>query len=448
MQLKLQVDGWVKVILDALYDGVLIADSNGVVRYINPAYTRITSVEENKILGENLVNIRPGAKLPDVILSGKQQLGVIRKEGPIEYIVNMVPIKEHNQIVGGISILNEINDIYKLTEQLKTSHQTIKRLESHVKSHAKARYNFDSIIAEDVLSLELKAFAKRIAPKDSNILISGESGTGKELYAQAIHNTSLRNEEPFVPINCASFDSHLIESELFGYEDGAFTGAKKGGKIGLFEIANNGTLFLDEIGEMDFNLQAKLLRVLQEQSIRRIGGSSEIPINVRIIAATNRDLVKMINTEKFRMDLFYRISVMPLHVLPLRERKADIVPLSEYFLSIKQEVKYELDDEVRMAMITYEWPGNIRELRNALEFAKNISEDHVIRLEHLPKAIQNRCQSIKSPSIKALSDATKDFEKLEIMNALRVFGNHIEGKKKAAQVLGISLATLYNKIKE
>lgn len=443
----LNVDNWVKLILDSLYDGVLIADEDHKVIYINPAYTRITGVTYQAIVGIDLEIARPGAKLPEVISTGEPQLGVVRQMGDVEYIVNMVPITESDKIIGGISILNELNDIYKLTEQLKASHQTIKKLQTLMKSNANTRYTFDSIIAVDAASLELKKFAKLIAPKDSNILITGESGTGKELFAQSIHNYSHRVGEPFVALNCASFDKHLIESELFGYEEGAFTGSKKGGKIGLFEMAEGGTLFLDEIAEMEYNLQAKLLRVLQEKTFRRIGGSVEIPTNVRIMAATNRDLQQLITTGDFRMDLFYRIAVMPINILPLRERKNDILPLAHYFLSLNKSKKYILDDAVQKILMNYPWPGNIRELRNAMEFATNVTEEAQIKSEHLPKTIQATAIKERFLSLKPLSAVIKEAELNAINQALLIYGDDLAGKKQASKALGISLASLYNKLK-
>lgn len=447
----MKVDGWVKVILDSLYDGVLIADDKSIVKYINPSYKRITEVEYEDILEQPLSIVRPGARLPSVIESGKPILGAPRKVENIEYIVNMVPIKENGQIIGGISILNEINDIYKLSEELKQSNSTIKKLESHMKSIERARYSFHNIISVDSKSIETKELAVRVARTDSNVLITGESGTGKELYAHSIHNASNRQNGPFIAVNSATFDSNLLESELFGYEEGAFTGAKKGGKIGLFELANGGTLFLDEIAEMNFSLQAKLLRVLQENTIRRIGGLSEINIDVRVIAATNQNLELMIKENKFREDLFYRISIFPVAVLALKDRKDDIKPLIEYFInriSYKMKRSIQISSQAEDVLINYSWPGNIRELKNSLEFASNMTDDYIILENHLPKIIQ--IQSVKNNLIKLkpMEEVVRLAELSEIEKAISLYGDNVDGKKKAAEALGISLATLYNKIKK
>ncbi len=446
----MQINNLEKNIFDALYDGILIADKDCIVRYVNPSYTRITKVSIEDIVGKFLNDIRPGAQLPSVIRSGKKLLRIKRRVGDVEYIVNMAPIIEGKEIIGGISILNEINDIYKLTEELNKSNMMIKKLETHMKRMGKAKYSFDDIISGDISSLETKNLAKRIAKKGSHVLITGESGTGKELYANAIHNASNRQQGPFIAVNCATFEGNLLESELFGYEEGAFTGAKKGGKIGLFEVATGGTLFLDEISEMNYGLQAKLLRVLQEESIRRIGGLNEIPIDVRIICATNKSLEKMVEENQFRKDLYYRIAVFPINVLPLRSRREDIPLLAEKFAenitsNIHRELK--LTEDVMRLLYNYDWPGNIRELKNTIEFAFNMTDEDKIRPEHLPKIIQSEGVKKELMRLKTLDEIIKEVELAEIKKAIYLYGDTVEGKRKAAEVLGISLATLYNKLK-
>lgn len=443
----LKITEWVKIILDSLYDGILIIDSEGIVRYINPAYTRITKVKEENIIGKKLSDVRKGSYLTEVIKSGKLQLNVHREMDEVEYIVNMVPIYgKKNKVLGGISLLNELNDVYKLTEKLNLSKIIIQNLKEHVKSLGSGKYNFDDIIAVDKKSIEIKEFAKRIALTDSNVLITGESGTGKELYASAIHNFSLRKDFPFIPVNCASFEKSLIESELFGYEEGTFTGAKKNGKTGLFQLANGGVLFLDEIGELEYGLQGKLLRVLQEKSIRKIGGSKEIPIDVRLICATNKDLFKLMEEGKFRRDLYYRIAIIPLTIPPLRERKDDIPSLANKFISdLSQKYKKDmfLSQEAIQLLKEYEWCGNIRELKNIIEFTFNMREEKVILKEHLPIKVE---ENILDSEIIELNEYINKVEKEYINKAIAKYGDSVEGKKKAAKALGISLATFYNKL--
>ncbi|OOM77486.1 sigma 54-interacting transcriptional regulator [Clostridium sp. BL-8] len=435
-------------IFDSLYDGVLIADKDNNVVYVNPAYTRITKVEGKDIIGRKIGQVRIGSRLPEVIKSGEKLLGIKRSVDSIEYFVNMVPVFENGEVVAGISILNEINDIYKLTEELSNSKRIIKDLKKKIRGNDAAKYTFDSIVGEDKKTKELKEFGKRISKKKVNILITGESGTGKELLAQAIHNESDRRDEPFIAINCATFEANFLESEFFGYEEGAFTGARKGGKIGLFQKAEGGTIFLDEISEMDYNLQARFLRVLQENIIRPIGAVNEIPIDVRIIAATNRSLENMIANKEFRADLYYRIAVFTIDTVPLRERKGDIETLINYFLEesgqkFAKEVK--IAEETFNVLYNYRWEGNVRELKNTIEFGVMMTDEDIIKVEHLPKKLQ--IEGIKGSvlNIKPLKNAVKEFEEKEINKVIEIYGNTLEGKKKAARALGISLASLYNK---
>ncbi len=319
-------------------------------------------------------------------------------------------------------------------------------LDARMKEVNGTRYDFDDIVYGSEVTMHCIEMAKKIAHSDISVLLQGESGCGKELYAQAIHNESERRSYPFIAINCAVLTGNMLESELFGYENGAFTGAQKGGKAGLFEIANKGTLFLDEISEMDYTLQAKLLRALQERKIRRVGGTKEIDIDVRIIGACNVDLEKYIEEKKFRQDLYYRIAAIPLHLVPLRERRGDIAPLLEHHLkkiSIQNKRKIGITEAARNILMEYNWPGNVRELENILEYATLMMSGTQIDVEDLPPTIMSEGSSVKMPT---LAERVHQYERQQIMSVLEQFGNTLEGKKKAAKTLGISLATLYNKI--
>ncbi len=427
----IKITGHAKLIFDSLYDGILIVDKEGVVRYINPAYTRITKVEEKNIIGRYLSEVRPGSRLTDVVKDEKMELGAHRKMGDVEYLVNMVPIYEAGKVIGGISLLNELIDIYKLTEKLNLSKIIIQNLKEHVKTLGNGKYSFDDIITVDEKSIEVKEFAKRIALADSNVLITGESGTGKELYASAIHNFSARKDFPFIPVNCASFEKNLIESELFGYEEGSFTGAKKNGKTGLFQLAQGGTLFLDEIGELEYGLQGKLLRVLQEKSIRKIGGSKEIPIDVRLICATNKNLEQMIEENTFRRDLYYRIAIMPMSIPPLRDKKNDIKAIAEKFLSdlsMKYRKEVRLNGNALKVLKEYDWPGNIRELKNIIEFTFSMAEGNEIKAEHLPINMKNNIN--ENENILPLSEIVREAEQNYLKKVIEIYGDSVEGKKK------------------
>lgn len=445
----MKIDELQKNILDSLHDGVLIADKNCTIIYINPSYIRITGVNPDIIIGQPLYTVREGSKLPEVISSGQKLIGIPRKVDNKEYVVNMVPIIENNEIVGGISIVNEINDVYTLIRRLTRSNKIIGNLRKRVTQLHNTKYTIDDIIGIDYKSKNTKNLALKIAKRDSNVLITGESGTGKELFAQSIHNASSRSDRPFVAINCAALDNNLLESELFGYEEGAFTGAIKGGKPGLFREADGGTIFLDEISEMDYRLQAKLLRAIQEKVIRPVGGLSETTVDVRIIAATNKSLEAMILENKFRQDLYFRIAVFTIDLHPLRERRDDIIPLVQNYLS---EAKTTLGKEIILSndvievLYNYDWPGNVRELKNTIEYALMMSDNSIITSDTLPKRILDSALKKEIIEIKTLDRVVKDAETNEIKKAILQYGNTVEGKKKVAKALGISLASLYNKL--
>jgi transcriptional regulator with PAS, ATPase and Fis domain len=297
---------------------------------------------------------------------------------------------------------------------------------------------------------QLKVDAQRIAANDSTILILGESGTGKELFARAIHASSKRRGQPFIAVNCGAIPENLLESELFGYDEGAFSGARKGGKPGKFEMAGDGTLFLDEIAELPIHMQVKLLRVLQDGRIERVGSITSTPVNVRIIAATNRDLEALVKTGNFRNDLFYRLNVVPFVIPPLRSRSEDIPGLARFFKDKYNEkmnkALVDFTPQAMAIMIAYRWPGNVREVQNAVEYAVNFEAGNHIRPESLPKGIVQN--SVGGAGGKFLANKLRVYEQSLIDDAILRFGNSVEGKKQAARELGISLPTLYRKMKE
>lgn len=319
--------------------------------------------------------------------------------------------------------------------------------EIRVSSDNSKSSSLDSIISEDENIKEIKKLIMKIASSPSTVLITGSTGTGKEMVAKAIHDLSNRKDYPMVSINCANIPENLFESELFGYEDGTFTGAKKGGKTGIFEKANGGTIFLDEIGELPQGLQAKLLRVLQESTIQRIGSIKSIPVDVRIIAATNKNLETMIKEGSFREDLYYRINIIPIHIPSLQERFQDLEPLTHHFV---EKYNKKLNKHIRTVsseaftiLKSYSWPGNIRELENSVEYAMNIAEGDTIKDYHLPKRIHT--DTIETKNMKNLTTKT---EVELILDALDKNGWDTKGKEKSAEQLGISVRTLYRKLKE
>lgn len=445
-------------------EGMIIADSKAD----DSLYKEMSKLTENAVLKKMLTQRR-------MIISDdckKQMDGCRRCHFKSWCDINAiiaVPIIEGGEIYGGIGIyahekeyvrrlmdrdkaflefIDRMSELLlmKMREENRTEElkKTVKQLQNH-----DSLTSFDEIIGSSPEMRELKCQAKRFAKSNSTILIQGESGTGKGVLARAIHTESHHGNGPFVAINCAALPENLIESELFGYEDGAFTGARRGGKIGKFELAQNGTLFLDEIGEIPIHLQAKLLRVLQDRKVQRLGSNKEIDINARIIAATNRNLDELVKNGQFREDLYYRLNVIPLYFPSLKERKSDIGELSDYFLRIyTKELQKDIvgfRDKALDVLYDYEWPGNVRELQNAIEYSVNIVTDKYIDASDLPKKIRRLEQEGEG---KLVLKPLRNVEHQYIMEALRVYGTSLAGKEKAAKVLGISKATLYRKLKE
>jgi PAS domain S-box-containing protein len=439
-------------ILNAIHNGIMVVDKDNVVTFINSAYTRLTGVNPEDLIGQKLCDARPSAQLPKAIFSGKTMCGLHRKVGDVEYIVDCHPIIVRGVVSGGVSILRDITEIQNLVERLRKCRTTVNTLTGRVKEGHKAKYTFADIVGESPLLLNAKELARKVAGSDINVLIIGPSGTGKELFAHAIHNESQREHDAFVVVNCASIPKNLMESELFGYEAGAFTGASKSGKAGLLEIADSGTLFLDEIGDMDLELQAKLLRVLQLGQYQRVGSTETCTVDVRIIAATNRDLEKMVEAGDFRGDLYYRLNVAQIRVPALKERSSDLDMLARHFL--EHISKYgtkpiSLADETMDILRSYSWPGNVREFENTLKFLASITDSPVIAANSLPDSFLQRIVRYKeNPTNQAglLSEVVANSEEQMLLRALNCFGRTVAGKRAAAKSLGISLATLYNKI--
>ncbi|MDF2569259.1 MAG: tyrR [Sporomusa sp.] len=362
-------------VLTSVSDGIIGIDLEGLIIHYNPAAEKIVRLPAKVVLGQPFDTIFPAdSPLLDTLRHGTRYNNreIVLEKTKSHYLSSGRPIFDKNsRIIGAVAIIKDISAVrelvYTVTGQLQIT--------------------FDEILFTSQAMQRVVTLAKSIAKGESTVLIRGETGTGKELIARALHAASRRHNKIFVPLNCAAIPDALLESELFGYEDGAFTGAAKGGKHGLFEFANSGTIFLDEIGEIPSHLQAKLLRVLQEGKVRRIGSTREIPVNVRILAATNRNLETMVSKGNFREDLYYRLNVIPLFIPPLRERKDDVPLLVQYFLKrcaarLQKEIA-PLNEAVLGKLAGYHWPGNIRELENVIERAVNIVSGNIIETEHI-----------------------------------------------------------------
>jgi transcriptional regulator with PAS, ATPase and Fis domain len=367
----------------------------------------------------------------------KESFSFINDEDNFTGLYWTKPVKVNQDTVGVVFCFDVIT---KTAEKLNKRNQ---------------RITFDDIYGKSDAINKAKDFASRVLKGTSTVLLNGESGTGKELFARAIHNTSDRSEGPFIPINCAAIPETLLESELFGYEEGSFTGAKKGGKLGKFEIANHGTIFLDEIGDLKFSLQSKILRVLQENVIEKIGSKESLPIDVRVIAATHEELHEMVEHGSFREDLFYRLSVIPIRIPPLRERRCDIMIIANKFLeTYKAKLNKNIigfDDAVVEKLCSYIWRGNVRELENVIECAVNMSNREYIHIEDLPLRFSDLTHRHKElfgcNDVEGITPI-QDLENKEINKALDMFGHSKKGIVQASEALGISVATLYRRLKK
>ena len=438
-----------RAVFDAMREGITIIDTEGRIVFGNRAYREFLNKEAGGDIGPiecyKLRELRPGARLPGVLEAGKPILHITRQEIQDFYFVNMYPIYEDGELKGGVSVVTFLEDAYQAKEELEAAEARSKQVLRRLNRANGARYTFDDIVAVSPEAVQVKELAQRIAATDATVLLESESGTGKELYAQAIHNAGARSAGVFVAINCANFNANMLESELFGYAEGAFTGAKRGGKMGLFEAAAGGTLFLDEISEMDIGLQAKLLRVLQERRFRPVGAVKELEADVRVIAACNASLPDYVAEGKFRKDLYYRLNTFALHIPPLRERPGDIPLLARTILDElghRLRRPFTLTDDAVECLQAHDWPGNVRELRNALEFSAYLTPSGVIDRAALPSDLIRRSEDAGL----TLAQRTRNFEKREIRRLLDKNGAGLEGKKKTAAQLGISLASLYNKL--
>ena len=434
-KLKIQTEE-TKKIIDSFTYGILCLDNKGDIKYINKKAESILSIRKEETVDENIKKVIP--EISDSIFELKQQEKKINiKDKRLSIFIKSTPVMLQGKRVSNIIELRKTSDVIRDAYQIFEEKKYI---------------CFDDIIGESNKLKEVKDIAKQVANTDSTVLLYGESGTGKELFARAIHYDSKRCDHPFIAINCASIPDNLLESELFGYEGGAFSGARKEGQMGKFELANGGTVFLDEIGDMPLHLQPKILRVLQNHSFTRIGGKDLIVVNIRLIAATNRNLEQMIKNGEFREDLYYRLSVIPISLPPLRERKHDILLLTSFLLNKYcnklDTIPKKFSEEVKNIFLSYPWPGNIRELENVIEYMVNISKGDLITPEYLPVTVKKKMQIAVND--KANDDSLKsqldNFEYQILSQMLEKYGESTESKEKIASLLDINLSTFYRKL--
>jgi PAS domain S-box-containing protein len=440
-----------EAVIDGTNDAISVADAEGNTIIVNPAYTRLTGLPREAVLNKPVtVDIAEGESMHlQILRTGKPVRNIRMKVGPAkkEVIVNVAPIFIQGKLAGSVGTIHDISEIMALTEELAQARRMIRQL--------KARYTWSDIIGRSAALVEAKDQALRAAATPATVLLRGESGTGKELFAHAIHGASNRQHGQFVRVNCAALSETLLESELFGYVDGAFTGAARGGKKGLFEEANGGTIFLDEIGDISPALQLKLLRVLQEREIVRVGGAVPVAIDVRVIAATNANLEQKVKEGTFRSDLYYRLNVLPIDIPSLHAHREDIPLIVEHIIArLNQEYGREVQGASPQAvdvLMRYDWPGNVRELENVIGRAMiNMRpQEATVNVEHLPLLECERIgQMILGSSggpVQPLNHVIAEAEKAAITRALQETGGN---REQAAELLGTAVRNLYYKMRK
>lgn len=437
-------------------DGILIADHEANVLLINPAYEEISGLKEEETVGTNLRTL-----LERNVFNESATLKVLETEEAVSLIHRYMtgrtalttasPIyNDNNELIGVICNTRNIEDLINMKKELEKVNMIKDRYSAELNLLRKEQFSTKGLIYKSKTMKETLTLASTAAKFDSTILIHGESGTGKEVLATFIYQNSLRKDKPFIRVNCAAIPKDLFESELFGYMPGAFTGASNNGKAGMFELANGGTILLDELGELTMPVQSKLLRVIQEQEVYRIGGTEPIKLDVRIIASTNRNLPEEIQKGNFREDLYFRLNVVPIKIPPLRERKEDITEMINYFmknLNSKYNKNVVMDNELIDALVKYSWPGNVRELQNIVEYMFIMNDRDVIGFEQLPDKILNEHVLMDDSNHGKESKGKLEYligvyEKMILESAL----NKHPSLRKAAKTLGINASTLSRKV--
>lgn len=441
-------------ICDNLPDAIYVADKEGTTVYVNDMYQQLSGISKNEVIGGNVHQINKEKKLytngilPTILKQQRrsEKIGVMKRTNTTVYITGFPIFDENGELKYAVAHDRNIQQLEIVKDQLIQLKEAQAKAENEIQYLRTQQIKQVDLIFKSPQMYQALSTALAVAPTDATVLITGESGTGKEVITNQIYQASNRCDKPFLKINCAAIPETLMESELFGYVPGAFTGASKNGKTGIFELANNGTLMLDEIGEMSMQMQTKLLRVLQNHEVTKVGGSKAIPVDVRIIAATNRNLLECIKEKTFREDLYYRLNVVPITLAPLRERKEDIELLIQHFLTNfnkKYNKQVEIYSDALHLMKSYNWPGNIRELENVIERLVVINQSNVIDKKTVSMVVGLQDADTYDPLQEEydLKAATTALERRIIEKALAEF----HSKRKAAAALGIDHSTLIKK---
>ncbi|HDR7354503.1 PAS domain S-box protein [Bacillus cereus] len=450
--------------LNLLSECILGVNEQGIVNFLSGSYAQFLGIDDPKeAIGKHCTEVVENTRMHIIVKTGQMEIGHIQRISNRNIIATRIPIIKEGKIIGAIGkiMFHDIQQFKALGDQISEMESKLSYYQTELQRLQEGRLSFQSIIGESAKMKEVKMMALKVSKSRSTVLIRGESGTGKELFAHAVHRASPRASGTFIRLNCAAIPRELLEAELFGYEEGAFTGAKKGGKPGKIELADKGTLFLDEIGDMSLDMQVKLLRVLQEKEIERIGGTKIQKVDVRFIAATHRNLREMVQRGEFREDLYYRLNVFEIDIPPLRERKEDMIHITEFLIKkLNGELGsnvLSLDKRVRDIFMEHDWPGNIRELENVLERAMNVIEGMIIQVYHLPAYLRKKdleeelnheiftMDQEKHEMSYLLQAEVESAEKRAITRALEKTAGNV---KEAAELLGIHRASLYRKIEK
>jgi PAS domain S-box-containing protein len=462
LQVVKELNRELQAIIDSSYDGIIITDAEGQVIRVNDAHERITGIKAEDIQGKSMRQLVDAGhyskSVVDAVLRQGKAVTLMEKvKGGISntkcLLITGSPVRDAKNGIARVVInVRDLTELSNLRQQLDETRELSERYRSELAQMRSRMVEQKGIIFNSPKMQDLLVMVMRVAQVDSTILILGESGAGKEVVAKLIHTESLRSEGPFIKVNCGAIPENLLESELFGYEPGAFTGASKDGKLGMFELAHNGTLFLDEIGDLPLSLQVKILRAIQDREIVRVGGNKSRAVNVRILAATNHNLEEMVRRGLFREDLYFRLNVVPLYIPPLRMRREEIIPLVYAFTNKygkAYNITKEFAPEVFDIFLRYDWPGNVRELENIVERLMVTTPDTIVTVDHVPPNLLPRPVKTESPAVMVrgilpLKEAVSELERQLISRAVSEMGSTY----KAAAVLGVNQSTVVRKMKK
>jgi transcriptional regulator with PAS, ATPase and Fis domain len=439
-----------ETILDNIYNGVMITDPEGKIIFFSKTYGNFLGIDPKGTIGKHCTEVIENTRMHIVAKTGVPEIDQPHPIKGQDMVVQRIPIKLNGKLLAvyGQVMFKNVRDVHTLARKLNVLESKVEFYEKELENLRSSKYTINNIVGKSEKIVELKRLALKAAKTNAPVLLIGESGTGKELFAHAIHHASDRRTHPFIRLNCAAIPKDLLEAELFGYEPGAFTGAGPKGKPGKFELAHRGSIFLDEISDLPPEMQPKLLRVLEEKEMERLGGTRLTKCNFRLIAATHENLERCVEEGRFRKDLYYRLNVIPIHIPPLRERKEDIPFISEHLIQIINKDLgthvTEISPEVINIFQHYDWPGNVRELANILERIIYITEGDTIQFRHLPFFLQRMQEGSLKLQPSSLRNLREDMEKEALLHAIRISNDN---KNKAAKLLGIHRTALYKKMK-